>query len=167
MEGSAFAATLGPCDAMFGSPAHSPTTKLTDSPVFGATPTAETSPSKKPVPATAQPVSSRTLRQSTAARRITYSEDSDMNYEVPLSKAKARKAHVVQRPRRHNSKPARFCEESEAEEEADGSDRSCRKHHNPWYAVLLEYDKNLHCVAEAFMPVLTDAAFLFTFKRLQ
>lgn len=147
MEASAFAATLGTSDAMFVSPTESPTTKLSDSPVFGATPTAETSPSKKPVSATAQPVSSRTVRQSTAARRVTYSEDLDMssNYEVPLSKAKTRKAHLVKRPRRHNSKPARFCEESEAEEESNGSDRPCRKHHNPWYAVLLEYDKNLHC----------------------
>ena len=79
-------------------------------------------------------------RQSTAARRITYSEDLDMSsdYEVPLSKGKARKAQVVQRPRRHNSKPARFCEESQPEKESNGNDRPRRKHHNPWYVVLLD-----------------------------
>lgn len=86
----------------------------------------------------------RPVRRRAAARHVTYSEQLDLGTDSDSdsgpSRARGRRAKQAcpqQRPRRQNSKPARFCgvSDSDAASDQEGSPR--RKHHNPWSALLL------------------------------
>lgn len=83
---------------------------------------------------TAQPMSARPVRRTAANRTGRYTEHlgSSSDSDSPPSKARASRLKGVQRPRRPNSKPARFCEASDSEADLDPDGNPPRKHHNPW-----------------------------------
>ena len=99
-----------------------------------AIPGPHVSPSRAPLPLTAQLMSARPVRRSAAYRSNKYTEHlgSSSESDSSPSKARASKPKGVQRTRRPNSKPARFCEASESEDDLDHDGNPPRKHHNPW-----------------------------------
>lgn len=114
-------------------------------------------PGRKAAQPAAQPKTSRPVRQSAANRRIKYSDqlETSSDSEAAPSKVKKQKAKQVQRPRRANSKPARFCEDSESEDDSDADGLPRRKQHNPWYAASVPL-----CIPDCFLSAAVDICWL-------
>ena len=81
---------------------------------------------------------SRTARRRAAARQVTYSEQLDLGTDSDSDSGRSKvrrgrpKQGCPQRPRRQNSKPARFCGGTDSDAASDQDGSNGRKHHNPW-----------------------------------